>query len=409
MLLFFNYTVLNASEKKQKYRLNFETSIFDTYQSQAIAHTKNFETLPRELKKALKRQDLKTPSDKMQFHADYILKLRESLEKNKLEKDSLNEFSKTLFTQIDLRNDYESVLAQYVDLSDNKIESMPLSKLVQVYYKDLLKKVGPDNKTHQKPPVQDFLIQGFLPSYLYKTGKTKVIYTPLFIIENKKTGERKFDEIFLSYLRALKKSQEKHLYISVRPVDKEFIELSNSSEFKDVFVFVGIDRGTDFYYQKKAYENQSQASLFKKELLDNILNNKTNYYWPELITQANWEQKVKEQIENLHAKYFANRETLSQMERGVFIELTNAELIDMARQIIQPNFMNMTCTYTMDRGPSQYAFNYVYERLKTKGSLSTEEKREFIIQFFISSILVHNRTLHDYRVNRMIETLDYLI
>jgi hypothetical protein len=388
--------------------LNFETSIFDTYQTQIIDHINRFESLPSELKCALKIQGSKTPSERMQFHATYILKLREALQENQSDKNTLNELSKTLFTQTDLRNDYETVLAQYIDLSDKKIESKPLHRLIQDYYEELLNKVGPDNKTHQKPPVQDFLVQGFLPSYLYSTGKTKVVYTPLFIIENKKTGEKKFDEIFLSYLRALKKNNEKHLYISVRPVDKEFVELSDSPEFKNVFVFIGMDRGTDFYYQKKAYENQNQASLFKKDLLDNILNNKTNYYWPESILETNWKQKVEQRIGNLHEKYFANRSTLNKIERGVFIELINAELIDMAREIVQPNFMNMTCTYTMDRGPSQYAFNYLYERLKTKGFLSTEEKREFIIQFFVSSILVHNRTLHDYRVNRMVETLEYL-
>ncbi len=397
-------------DKKQNFEANFSSDIFDQYFEQMAAISQKFKKLPDEFKAVFSHSG-ETIADKRLTHEKMIKLLRETYQSHNLDSEVLKEvnaMSAALFSEANVKDSYQAFLSQYIDLSDEAINAVSLPQLVLQYYAPLVEIFKNSDHFSEERIKYDYHLQGFLPVRIYSIDGVHHLYTPNPIIKDKISNSTTLNPLFLSYLNHLKKEQKKYLYVSVKSISEELVNLSESEEYKEVFNLIIIDRTTDFYFQKNEWEEKNDAIEFKKNLMKNIFENNTNFYWPTELLEQDWVNKITDIIENVHSKYFQNHLTLTKAERGAFIEIVNAEMIIAACEFFKPDFVNMTCEYTMDRGPSQFAFLYLYDIMQKSGQLTTEEKRDFITLFFVPPMIAHNRTSHDYRVNRLSETIEVL-
>lgn len=408
--IFASASPTHVVDLKQTFEANFTNPIFDKYFEQIANYAQKLEHLPLEFK-AIFLSPGETVIEKRLTHKKIVNMLRETFENKDLDSKALaeiNALSSAIFTGTFLKNEYEEFLSQYIDLSDEMISSLPLSQLILLYHGQLEESFKNSKYFHEDTTKNDYHLDGFLPSRIYTIDNRHHLHTPNPLIKNKLTNKKTINPTFLSYLDHLKSEKKKHLYVSVKSVREELVKLSQTEEYKDTFILVTLDRGTDFYFQEKGWEEKNNAEEFKENLKKHVFGNHLNFYWPPLLMEHGWVEQTSEFIEKIHNQYFKKSSTLTQVERCAFIETMNAEMIHCLCEFFDPQFVNATCEYTCDRGPSQYVFSYLYDILKRRGQLTIDEKRYLITMFFVPPIIAHNRNAHDYRANRLSETVDIL-
>lgn len=174
-------------------------------------------------------------------------------------------------------------------------------------------------------------------------------------------------------------------------------ELENDPELSGAIEVVTLDENSAFFRQgkdKDLYTEQPNASLFKKDFLINLTqtdSEKSFYKWPKGLDLEQWKMTCKGVIEDIHTQYFSNNEHLTLEERKAFLSIVTAKIIKELHQQLKPNYSNISCKHTMDRGPSTFSLVYLLDRLEEKGNLTQEEIQSLATMLFVPSILNHNR------------------
>ncbi len=414
----FTESVLFSSEisipenTKENYEINFTSTISDQYFQQVSEKAKELKNLPEEFKILLVDAQGQAPKEKKNTHEAIITLLRDLLDRkdeiDPIVLEDIDALSFLLITETDNFLEQEKVLRNYVDLSDEAIEFKPLPELIQEIYTTLSKKFADTDHYSKNPTKFDAHYEGFLPSRLFTIGISQYIYMFNPIMHDKTTKEESISPIFPSYLRHLKKINKKHLYLNVMSRVNELEQLAESAEFKDVFMLVTLDKSTEFYHQKNNWLNKNDTKEFKAIFEQNLLTNSVNFQWHSEFQEHGWNEIISNVIEHVHSSYFENAPTLDASQRGAFIEISYAIIMKEMRLMYKPDYINATCRFTIDRGPSQYALEYAYDIIEKNGQLTTEEKRNLLNLFYTSPLISHYRTSHDYRVNRLSATMGVL-
>lgn len=396
------------------YEHNFTTTIFDSYINQLIIKAESIRDFPQEIKVILYSHAESAKENRFK-HEQLITILREfvnnnnnfSLEVNK----AINEFCFAIFAEMNLIDEHLKFLGNQIDISDESLEAQPIFWKLKEALKELesMKKFGGYIKKEDSN-IADLHFDGFLPSRLYNLNSTIYLFVPRPTIENKKNDTREINPIFVGYLRYLKAQNKKHLYINVMSHVKEFEDLANSDEFKDTFTIVTMNRDGDCYWQEGEWEFKNNAYEFMQAFKQELFSVNEKYiYWPDAILSQDWPRRVEAIIDQTYQEYFHCKTLLDQNERMAFIEIVFGKLIEAMRDIIQPDYLNETCRYTNDRGPSQFSFDYAFDLIKKYGKMNAEEKRLFLTFNFVPSLVSHNRPAHDYRINRLAYVLEILL
>ncbi len=391
---------------KENCELNFSSPIFDSYLSQISEAAQKIDGLPPEITSTfLTAAD--TPTEKRLMHKNIVTTVREALEKyqNQETIHRINALAASIFTEANVNDEHQKLLNEIVDLNAEATKSKPIYQQVKEIYAKLEERFKHSGYFSSDKTKKDYLLNGFLPSQIFSIENTHYLYMPNPIVEDKNARIKELSPLFLGYINHLKNSQMKHLYVNVKSISNELVQLAQSPDYENVFAMVSLDRSSEFYYQKNSWADKDDANGFKENLKRNLLE---NFSQSKIFEEHNWHVELDTILEDVHAKYFYSSSILTKMQRGAFIEISYAELAALACRIFQPNFVNVTCEFTIDRGPSQFAFIYLYDIYQKRGELTDEEQSRFLTLLFASPMIVHNRTAHDYRVNRMIETIEVL-
>jgi hypothetical protein len=404
--------IVKKDNVQQDYETIFNSTISDHYFQQLSSKVETLDYLPEEIK-ILAFTPGSSPKEQRTTHETFIsivrdyLDQKESLDPRVLE--DIDTLSFYILAETAIFIEQQKILHHYLDLSDEAIESKSLPKLILDHFATLSAEFLDKSHYSVNPEKFDLLYSGFLPSKLFTIDSSSYLYMYNPVLVNNASEKKSIDPIFISYLRHLKKLNKKHLYINVMKHEIEMDQLAKSDEFKDVFILWTLDKSSDFYHQEKIWQDKDKIDEFIIAFKQNLFSSPEYSRWPDdLLTQA-WEERISTIIAQVQNTYFDKILTLSAIQKGIFIEITYAMIAKELRMMYKPDYINATCKLTMDRGPSQYSLDFVFNLIDRNNSLNTEEKRDLLAMFFISPIIGNNRTSHDYRVNRLSATIETLL
>lgn len=254
---------------------------------------------------------------------------------------------------------------------------------------------------HETTHVIDQYRNGNLPSLLFtlnNDSQTRVLRMgyPLDTI-NRKHLPWITPEAYPEFLFFLQ-NQTGHLYVNL--MKRNGTESSASKALEKLekklpgFFIVTLDKNSNFYWQSKNQSVDLLADDFKNQFFNHLTNFNGDFYWSKHLEQDKWGHQLKRIMENVHAQYFPDKDSLNAQERQDFIELSYLKILDALVEQLQPASMNITCRQCMDRGPSLYVL-WMLE----KNAITSSEIPDLLLA---PPLLIHNRPSHPSRVTRFI-------
>jgi len=427
-----------ASEPLNKTFVNvFESEIYDSFlrQLETFLSEHPMET-PDKLYTHLKNGP-KGPSaqDKADFHRKIYLRLRDTLSYRYLiDPESelvrfLDDFTEWLFTGIDLHEISNQFVAKTTQLDPEMMlwtyQLSPDAFLIYLHdYICSIPKYGSE-KESDNVGSEDNFADGDIPCRLYKLNNPK--QTQLLRFSNVardtlinpfsgKTLLAGLNEEFRNFIESYVSKGKKHLYINqmsrskTESVKTEQIEnMENDRNTKEGIFVVSLDRDSDskFYMQTHSFERLNSAEEFKESFLKELFKPSGAYYWSKKLNQKEWKQRVKNILNEVHKRYYNNAPLLLREDRMSFIEIVYVEIVDALVDILEPDTMNISCKQTVDRGPSLYAFYYLYQKQKER-ELLPQDFVDLMYYVFTPPLAYHDRTTHIYRITRLQSAINRL-
>lgn len=311
---------------------------------------------------------------------------------------------------------FEEVVSQIDELDSLERFVMAID---QVFEKTLLD-TRFDSDESRKGILDDSHLLGDFPSHLYSLNnfkQTQMIRTTAVVRDlelDPETGvpsKIMVCEEFEGYLEALKRKGKKHLYVNLMSRNNHYYEeekshlienLEKNESFGSSIFVITLEKAKSnaFYMQSEEYENLSNANLFKQEFLKLLFQENGYYYLSSHLDHDDLKSRFKEAFDLIHANYFGNREELSVLERQDFIEIGYLKIIEIIVELSEVDYMNTTCRFSLDRGPSIFALYYLDQVLRHAEEPLPHLKR-FLAYIFAPPLLVHNRPSHTYRIKRV--------
>lgn len=398
------YAQLDQSERL------FQSEIFKAYQEQYKIYTKSFtnefqieETNPRA------------------FYQTLVDSLRRS-EKMR------TKISQWLFLNVDLSNEIIQAAQKRLNISLDITGFTQPGDLATIMEKVYQASLAPEYDGYiksQEAHLDPFMMGNFpyvLHTHHFAGQEVKFIRMPAparTLIERKKIKSQldiKINEDFETFLGLQSKENKKHLYVSFlndwKGAENQFFheklaKLEQHPDFGENFFYVAFDKDTDFYFQRGEFDTMSDPNIFLNTFLSRLDKNQ-NYLWPSRINKESWQGKYNEIIKNLYKKLFKGKVSLTVEERQNFIEISYSRMIRALLEEIKPQTCNLTCHYTIDRGPSTIAI-FLLDLLYQPGKgIDNREALKMIALLFDQPLLLQNRPAHEYRVNRVINILEIL-
>ncbi len=255
---------------------------------------------------------------------------------------------------------------------------------------------------------EDLMRHHFLPATVFNIGTCAYLAFPRPYerdLDNGHVGS--ISNIFMHHLTALKARGEKQLYINLlerRLGSNEgdgcltLEELARN--YNGTLFVISLDVKSAFYQQSN--EESQNFKDFKIQFSQHLESDA--YYFADLITK----EQLTETIDQVHKKFFPNRENLTQMERKAFIDLYNIVIGDEITKIIDPNFVNATCAYTKDRGPIYYATKFFLTH-QVNGQLSKEDAHQFLTMVLAPAPCSHMVATSDIGLRRLSGVIDVML
>ena len=365
-------------------------------------------------------------------HRRLMQEIRYASSQNLEKSPFLDEYIYWLFTQPQLSAKTATFLEDKYGLNLTVIEQLYLdnpSQLMTNCYMFLQEQGLP---TKILGPVDEYandpLLYGDMPFFLYEwrnSKKTKVIRIPnmardyMEFVDGEIQFESKINEEFYHYLKVLTKKKQKQLYINLMARHAESRDEAKTSliekleldpEIADSIIVVTLDRSksSDFYMQTGIYKGQNDSAHFKRDFYERMIDPEGEYYWSKKIAGNSWNLRLKEILDIVHTQFFDDAPSMTFEERVDFIELTYLHIANKLMSFFEPDFLNISCKNTIDRGPSLYTLTHADQLLESG------KKFEDIYEELVSSLLhppaaFHNRNGHLFRIMRFDSALDRLI
>lgn len=369
--------------------------------------------------------------DQYKYHQDIIWLLREALAKRKKYQHSndivvqeLNHFIDDLcewmYTGVMINEQLEEFLFNEVVLQFNGVDSShKFSHSMDEIFNITLLDTRFNSDESRKGIIDDSHLFGDFPFYLYtldNAKRTKMIRTTGVVRDleldpnNGLPIKVKVCEEFEGYLQALNNKGKKHLYVNLmsrldhhESIKSHAIEnLEKNETFGSSIYVVSLEKAKThtFYMQSNEYEDQSDAETFKLTFFDLLFQENGYYYLSSHLDRNELKQRISKAIQDIHETYFDSREQLTVTERQDFIEIGYLRIIEIVVDMSEVDYMNTTCRFSLDRGPSIFALLYLDHVIRHAENPTPHYKR-FLAYVFAPPLLVHNRPSHTYRIKRI--------
>jgi hypothetical protein len=246
----------------------------------------------------------------------------------------------------------------------------------------------------------DGITSGSIPYFLFDWNRTKILRFP-----NICDCKNKAREDFILFLNALEQKNETLLYINVMSGlsgedEQEKISQIHSLENGTITVLT-LDKNSDFYLQKGIWRDNNDAKQFKKELVKRVLSKTITNRWPKKLEITVWEPKLLSLVDEIHKTYFNQLNDLKYQERADFIEIFYIDLISLLLDDFKPDYANISCKNTIDRGPSLLALLYLKQRCLYGEGFFGKDMNKLLSLVLFQPILLRNRPAHQIRIDRL--------
>lgn len=275
-----------------------------------------------------------------------------------------------------------------------EISPEEFGRIVDLYYQKGLKIPGLDGPIDDK--TKNPVWGGNLPYKLFDLGKTALLRIP-----NVTDPKLDISKEFTNHIAYLQQTGRHHLYINVMSGlsgDKESKQCRDLNAFQsEGLTVVTLDKDSDFYWQEGIWMEEGDAETFLVQFQERLLSQSDTNFWPDELQTIEWHDKVENIIRRTYEENFSSSSELSQIMRQDLIELVYVELIWELIDVIKPDFANISCKNTIDRGPSLIALLY----LKNQHTFTGQQLHKMLSLVLAQPILMRNRVAHSPRIERM--------
>lgn len=243
---------------------------------------------------------------------------------------------------------------------------------------------------------------------------------------------------FLSWMKNYKKQNKRHLFVINQDLtsggsffgrilggdetDRIYAILKSctDSEAQGTLFCIVLSRNSVFYAQKSVYEFQSDASIYKKNLLEQHFdfdptisgNHIPNIVLNEIPDLKDFCEKA---IESIHSILFKGRKSLTLDERCVFYDFFQDNLILKITMELYANSVNMGCKDAIDRAAEAVArlcaylgiVNTIEDFKETYKEMYKELRKQYEVLLMTRALLVRKREIIPTRIKRNIVTVSY--
>lgn len=188
------------------------------------------------------------------------------------------------------------------------------------------------------------------------------------------------------YVNLMKRkgSESRHTYV-IEQLERQYPHVS----------VVTLDKDSPFYRQDPSCcPDSMHPAAFKKVFLEQLLDDRGNYFWSKNLDKAEWELRLVDVLDTMHDVYFPNKRVLDRQERCDMIELAYLAILDALVDALEPTSMNITCKQAMDRAPALTCLWLFQKNALDKDALAA--------LLLAPPMLVHNRASHAARIGRFI-------
>ena len=251
----------------------------------------------------------------------------------------------------------------------------------------------------------DPFMQGSLPYLSYKiySAKQKVslIHMPT-PIKQKEINRATISHEFKAIIRHQEENKQKILLINLQNRNSEeekarckVLEgLNSNSEFNNTISTITIDRSSSFYFQEAPYNHISHTTDFMQLLCDHINNSLYIHLSPLIKANLTSSDFINKIIHKVGENFFQNKQTISKIERRLFIEITYYFIILKALEISNGNFASFICREGTDRANSSEALFYIISKffLENNSDLKMNLLKDMLIA---RPLLIRERYMHN--------------
>jgi len=215
------------------------------------------------------------------------------------------------------------------------------------------------------------------------------------------------------YLDSLRDQGKKHVYINlmIKSGGSErtrSLEIEKLDQERDEIAVISLDKNSDFYRQRNAFEGRNHAATFMTAFKDHLLgvtpDGRKRFYWPKELDRDQLIEFIDEMIPRVHEQYFGKKDSLTVVERQDFIEQSYFRLIDYVMQEMEPDSANISCKICCDRGGAALA-SYLQWRQLQPGTSLVSDRKLYTTLYFGSAFMVSDRTPQSERVARAVSAL----
>lgn len=260
-------------------------------------------------------------------------------------------------------------------------------------------------------------IQGNLPQKLYTLKGKKQVELLSFAapIRQPMINRVEILDEFRGFLRYLKSTGKVHLLINLqdrlmwretsRSTTME--DLQKNQAFVDTLVVMTLPKDTDFYHQRNAYSEITDANAFIASFKEQIIHSKENgFYFPQKWKKEELYLFCDNTFSQIHKYVFESKNVLTRQMREDFIEIFYQFITIEAMKRFNVDSISFTCKDAVDTGAyaagSFYAFLKAYE-----GTLLTTENLDFIrFLFYWRALSVRERTADPEQFLRAISSIE---
>lgn len=234
-------------------------------------------------------------------------------------------------------------------------------------------------------------IQGNLPCRLYSTeaGKKRIdVLAFAAPIRQPMIHRVEIIDEFRGFLRHLASQGKgkKHLLINLQDRlswretarSTAIEDLQKNQSFAATLVVLTLPKDTDFYYQRNAFSDITEAAQFLSVFKEQITNpEKSGFYFPCQWKKEALMKFTEVAFSQIHKFVFEEKNTLTRQMREDFIEIFYQMVVVEAMNYFEVDSLSFTCKDGVDTGA--YASGLFYGFLKSlEGGLQTKENLDFL-------------------------------
>ncbi len=220
-------------------------------------------------------------------------------------------------------------------------------------------------------------------------------------------------EDFKGFLRSylLHKPVYKHLLINLqdRTSWKELVRcqaleiMQKQAEFSGCMNTITITKDNDFYYQKDAYLDLSNAKDFLKTFILHLSKPEDyGYFFPPALKIDVLTKFVKDLLGKIHEEFFQEAKNLTREElldiNEIFYLFCTIKIIE----ILKPDSISFSCKDALDVGSAANASFYAFLQYLRGQKIEKETKEYLRLLFYSPALLVRERAIDPERFNRVI-------